>query len=161
MAASRATLTAISRLRRVQEIDARRALESLKVALDGAFARHQRAAARLTTEEDALDRARKDQALGKVAAGKIQRLASFVDGQRARVKTARIAFRTAAREFSDAERALDKGRKKLEHAIAAREAVEAHMKALTDREERARQRRAERQAEDRWRPNRGRSPVVK
>ena len=40
MAASRATLTAISRLRRVQEIDARRALESLKGTLDEAFARH-------------------------------------------------------------------------------------------------------------------------
>jgi exonuclease VII small subunit len=154
MAASRATLTAISRLRRVQEIDARRALESLKVTLDEAFARHQRAAARLGTEEDSLDRARKDQAFGKVSAGKIQRLASFVDGQRARVKTARVAYRTAARELSDAERALDKGRRKLEHAIAAREAVEAHMKALAQREERARTRRAERQAEDRWRPKR-------
>ncbi len=165
MAASRATLTAIARLRRVQEVEARRALESLRDALDDAFKRERRSAERLSAEEDHLDRARlgpptqsgvgrDERALGSSRAGKIQRIASFVDGQRARVKAARIAYRTSARELADAERALDKGRKKLEHAVAAREAVEAHAKALSARETRTRELRAERQSEDRWRPRR-------
>jgi hypothetical protein len=148
---SHATREALCRLRRLEELDARRRLEVARVELARALATHGRALEAQERAEARCTSAQK-QPLAGGRAGRLAAREAFVDEARAAIAVTVARAAATARAVGAAEHAFETARSTFEAALRARDAADAYRAQQAHTRQRARARRAESAVDDRWRP---------
>ncbi|HZS42444.1 MAG TPA: hypothetical protein VFF06_36690 [Polyangia bacterium] len=149
----RATRDALLKLRRVAELDARRAMEAARADLRKAQSARGRAQAALDAAETTIWRTQlRSSKAGR--AGELQARAEFLEVARGDAASAREKLRKAERAVDAAERAAESARSAAELALRAREAAQAYETAQALGAARKQNRRDDASSDDRWRRRR-------